>query len=186
VGEQGPRVRCSPLASRACSVSPAPWRVASAHRLVAKRFSGSQLRPSSTGGDLCRPLGAESRARRSLRGVWRERPRVETPCAAKPAATDVVAHATMSLPQSARVVVGRVRPGGIGGVRIHVVNSGRRAAIVRPATRALKALRAAVVPLRPCCAWLSALTARLAGRFLNYYRRPQRKCLTTTSGGATF
>ena len=41
----------------------------------------------NTGGDLCRPLGAGSRARRSLRGVWRERPRVETPCAAKPAAS---------------------------------------------------------------------------------------------------
>jgi hypothetical protein len=42
-----------------------------------------------------------------------------------------------------RVVVGRVRPGGIEGVRIRVVHSGRRAAIVRLATRALKALRAA-------------------------------------------
>ncbi len=40
----------------------------------------------------------------------------------------------MSLPQPARLVVERVRSGGIGGVRIHVVNSGRRAAIVRPAT----------------------------------------------------
>jgi hypothetical protein len=43
----------------------------------------------------------------------------------------VVAHATLSLPQLKQVVVGRVRPGGIEGVRIRVVNSGRRAEIVR-------------------------------------------------------
>jgi hypothetical protein len=61
---------------------------------------------------------------------------------AKPAATEVVAHATLSLPQPGRVVVGRMRPGSIEGVRIRVVRSGRRAESVRLATRALKALRA--------------------------------------------
>ena len=44
------------------------------------------------------------------------------------------------------------------------VNSGRRAAIVRLATRALKALRASSVSLRPRCAGLTALTARAATR----------------------
>jgi hypothetical protein len=78
----------------------------------------------------------------------------------------VVAHATLSLPQPERVVVGRARPGGIEGVRIRVVNSGRRAAIVRLATRALKALRASLISLRPRCARLTALTARAATRFL--------------------
>jgi hypothetical protein len=62
------------------------------------------------------------------------------------------------------MVVGRVRPGGIEGVRIRVVNSGRREAIVRVATRALKALRAATVLLRPRCARLTALTAQVATR----------------------
>jgi hypothetical protein len=60
-----------------------------------------------------------------------------------PAATEVVAHATLSLPQPESIVVGRVRPGDVEGARIRVVNTGRRAAIVRLATRALKALRAA-------------------------------------------
>ena len=87
VGEQDPRVRCSPLTGRASSVSRAPWRLAPAQRAVAKRLSGCQLRQSNTGGDLCRPLGTGRRAQRSLRGVWRERPRVETPCAATPAAS---------------------------------------------------------------------------------------------------
>ena len=83
---------------------------------------------------------------------------------AKPAATEVVAHATLSLPQPERFVVGRMRPEAIEGVRIRVVHSSRRAVIVRLATRALKALRASSVPLRPRCARLTALTTRVANR----------------------
>ncbi len=78
----------------------------------------------------------------------------------------MVAHATLFLPQPERVVVGRVRPTGIEAVRIRLVNSGRRAVIVRLATRALKALRASSVPLRPRCARLAALIARAATRVL--------------------
>jgi hypothetical protein len=62
------------------------------------------------------------------------------------------------------VVVGRVPQGGIDGVRIRVVNSGRRAAIVRLATRALKTLRASSTSLRPRYARLTALTAQVAIR----------------------
>ena len=51
-------------------------------------------------------------------------------------------------------------------MEIHVEIFGRRAVIVRLATRALKALRAAVVPLRPRCARLTALTTRAATRVL--------------------
>ena len=65
------------------------------------------------------------------------------------------------------------------------MNSGRRAAIVRLATRALKALRASSVPLRPRCARLTALTARAATRSLATIDGQQRKCLTTVGGGAT-
>ncbi len=96
---------------------------------------------------------------------WRERPPVWTAWPAKPAASDVVAHATLSLAQQERVVFGRVRPGGIESVRIRVVNSGRRAAMLRLATRPLKALRASLVSLRPRCARLTALTTRAATRF---------------------
>ena len=49
-------------------------------------------------------------------------------------------------------------------MQIHVVNFGRRAVIVRLATRALKALRASSISLRPRCARLAALTARAATR----------------------
>jgi hypothetical protein len=73
---------------------------------------------------------------------WHERPRDLASWSAKPAATEVVAHATLSLPQPERVVVGRVRPCGIEGVRIRLMHSGRRAEILRLATRTLKALRA--------------------------------------------
>ena len=122
---------------------------------------------------------------RSIAVPWRERPRDWATGSAKPAATEVVAHATLSLPQLERVVVRRVHPGGIEGVRIRVVNSGRRAAIVQLATRALKALRASSVPLRPRCARLAALIARVASRSEGNYRRPIRKYLTMVRGGAT-
>lgn len=95
---------------------------------------------------------------------WRERPPFWTAWPAKPAASEVVAHTTLSLPRPDRFVVGRMRLGGIEGVRIRVVHSGRRAAIVRLAARALKALRLAGVSLRPRCARLTALTARVATR----------------------
>ena len=48
---------------------------------------------------------------------------------------------------------------------IHVAIFGRRAVIVRLATRALKALHASLISLRPRCARLTALTARAATRF---------------------
>jgi hypothetical protein len=51
-------------------------------------------------------------------------------------------------------------------VEIHVKIFGRRAVIVRLATRALKALRASSIALRPRCARLAALTARAATRVL--------------------
>ena len=49
---------------------------------------------------------------------------------------------------------------------IHVVIFGRRAGIVQLATRALKALRASSIALRPRRARLAALTARAATRVL--------------------
>ena len=112
------------------------------------------------------PVKFDASARRSIAVRWRERPPFWTGWPAKPAATEVVAHATLSLPQPERVIVGHGGPRDIEGVRIRVVNSGRRAAIVRLATRALKALRAATLPLRPRCARLTALTARAATHVL--------------------
>ena len=56
--------------------------------------------------------------------------------------------------------------GGVELLEIHVEIFGRRAVIVRLATRALKALRASSIPLRPRCARLTALTARAATRVL--------------------
>ena len=91
-------MRCSPLTDPASSVSPVPWRLKAADLTVAKRLCGCQMQPSQTGGDLCRPLGAVSRARRSVRELWRERPPIWTPSPARPAASEVVAHATLFLP----------------------------------------------------------------------------------------
>jgi hypothetical protein len=54
--------------------------------------------------------------------------------------------------------------GGVERVSIHVAIFGRRGVIVRLATRALKALRTTTVLLRPRCARLAALTARIAIR----------------------
>ncbi len=65
------------------------------------------------------------------------------------------------------------------------MNGGRRDEIVRLATRALKALRASSVALRPRCARLTALTARAATRVLATIDGPQRKCLTMVGGSVT-
>jgi len=51
-------------------------------------------------------------------------------------------------------------------VQNHIAIFGRREVIVRLATRALKALRDSLIPLRPRCARLTALTARAAIRVL--------------------
>jgi hypothetical protein len=51
-------------------------------------------------------------------------------------------------------------------VEIRVEISSRRLVIVRLATRALKALRDSLIPLRPRFARLTALTARAATRVL--------------------
>jgi hypothetical protein len=56
--------------------------------------------------------------------------------------------------------------GGVERVEIRVEISSRRLVIVRLATRALKALRASSIPLRPRFARLTALTARAATRAL--------------------
>ena len=58
------------------------------------------------------------------------------------AATEGVAHATLSLPQPKRWSFQAFVRAGVAGVQIRVVNSGRRTGILRLATRALKALRA--------------------------------------------
>jgi len=95
---------------------------------------------------------------------WRERPLDLAAWSVKPAATEVVAHATLSLPQPERRSSDACVRAAFERARIRVVNSGRRSAIVRLATRALKALRASSVPLRPRSARLTALTARVATR----------------------
>jgi hypothetical protein len=68
--------------------------------------------------------------------------------------------------QQEKVVVGFVHRGGVGRVQIHVAILGRRPIIVRLKTRALKALRASSIALRPRYARLTALTARVATRVL--------------------
>ena len=60
-------------------IAAAPWRLKAADLTVGKRLCDCRLQPSQTGGDLRRPLSAGSRARRSLRVLWRERPPAETP-----------------------------------------------------------------------------------------------------------
>src|SRR5262245_7843798 len=86
-GGTGGRVRCSPLAAVDQVVSAASWQPGDHETALAKPVFCSWLWRSRTGGGLCRPLTADGGARRSQRQPWRERPRVYTACAAKPAAS---------------------------------------------------------------------------------------------------
>lgn len=70
-------------------------------------------------------------------------------------------------------------------MEIHVAIFGRRAVIVRLATRALKALRASSIALRPRFARLTALTARAATRVVATIDGQNGGALTTVGGGAT-
>jgi hypothetical protein len=88
--------------------------------------------------------------------------------------------------QQEDVVVEFAHERGVERSYIHVRISGRRAMIVRLATRALRALRSSSNPLRPRCARPAALTARIAIRFLaTIAGRHTQTCLTTFSVGAT-
>jgi hypothetical protein len=164
VGEQGHARGVPPLVHVALHESRSMAVRLATRGSAPTSISAAGCRTRASGGGLCRPTSAPLLAKRSIAVPWRERPRDLATWSAKPAATEVVAHATLSLPQPELVVVARVRPGGIEGVRICVVKCGRRAAIVRLATRAFKALRVTAFSLRPRCARLTALTARVASR----------------------
>ena len=164
-GGTGPRARCSPSRSTWPNTNRGRWQCGSLCAAPRQLQSALWVAEHAHRAAVC----AARQVRRSRRGGQSQYRGVSDHAIwplglPSPRPREVVAHATLSLPQPERVVVGRVRPGGIEGVRIRVVNSGRRAAIVRLATRALKALRASSVPLRPRCARLTALTARVATR----------------------
>ena len=110
-GGTGPRARCSP------SPSPGPTRVAVDPVRLAMRcstptsISAASCRTRASGGALVPPdvrrrrRGGQSQYRGvSDHAFWTAWP-------AKPAASEVVAHATLSLPQPERFVVGRVASG---------------------------------------------------------------------------
>ena len=164
-GGTGPRARCSPSRSPGLNTNRGRCKCAALGKFFAPTpISTASCRRGASGGALCRPTSATPPARWSIAVPWRERPPFWTAWPAKPAASEVVAHATLYLPQPSPVVVGRVRSSGGEGVWIRVVHSGGRLEIVRLATRALKALRASSISLRPRCARLTALTARAATR----------------------
>jgi hypothetical protein len=129
-------------------------------------ISAAGCRTGASGGALCRPRNATRPARWSIAVPWRERPPFWTPWSAKPAASEVVAHATLSVSQPERSSSDSCFRGGVERAEIHVEIFGRRLVIVRLATRALKALRASSIALRPRFARLTALTARAATRVL--------------------
>jgi len=71
-----PRARCSPLAMNRLAGPAISWWAGGGESAAGKPLSRRRLPLSRTGGALCRPLAAGSRTLRSVREVWRERPRV--------------------------------------------------------------------------------------------------------------
>ena len=93
----------------------------------------------------------------SIAVSWRERPRDLTGSAITPAATEEVAHATLSLSQP--IAISSMRPGSPRGARnLQRVFIGRRTRLC--GSRVARSRRSAL--LRPRCARLAALTARSA------------------------
>jgi hypothetical protein len=127
-------------------------------------INAASWRTHAPGGALCRPASTVPSARRSIAVPWRERPSFWTGWPAKPAASEVVAHATLSVSPSERSSLDSCIEATLNACRSTSRSFGRRAVIVRLATRALKALRTATIPLRPRCARLAALIAQVATR----------------------
>jgi hypothetical protein len=167
VGGTGPRARCSPSpASSSVFIASNTEAVGRAHGLFQLQ---SAPRPTDRGvraALFAARANLTSSARRSMAVPWRERPRDLAALAITPAATEVVAHATLSLPQPERWSSEAFVRARLEDLQIRVVNSGRRPRIVRLATRALKALRAPIISLRPRCARLAALTTRAVSHSL--------------------
>ena len=104
---------------------------------------------------------------------------------AKPAASEVVAHATLSLSQPETVVVGCVRRGGIERVQIRVVIIGRRAVDCAARNSRAQGAPRFLDSAPPALRAADGLDRASRDPFLGNYRRPARKCLTTVGGGAT-
>ena len=148
-------------------------------------ISAASCGTSASGGVLCRPTSATPPARWSIAVPWRERPPFGTAWRAKPAASEVVAHATLSLPQPERFVVGRMR-----------LEASKRAdprREQRPSRRdyAARNSRAQGAPrflgsAPPALRAADGLDRASRDPSLGNYRRPIHKCLTTCTSGATF
>ena len=108
VGGTGPRAGCSP------HTAPSPGPIASNAKPTgragglfqlqsAPRLASRALRAAL----FCRPHDVTASARRSMAVPWRERPRDLAALAITPAATDEVAHATLSLSQPEQAISSR-------------------------------------------------------------------------------
>jgi len=182
-GEHPLRARCSPSRSPGSpeSRSKEYARVGQVHPRTS--ISAASCGTGTSGGVLCRPTHRDTAGEVSIAVPWRERPPFWTAWPAKPAASEVVAHATLSVSQPERSSSDSCIEAALNTCRSTFAIFGRRAVIVRLATRALKALRASLIALRPRCARLTALTARAATRVMATIDGPQRKWLTMVGGG---
>jgi hypothetical protein len=133
----------------------------------------------AAGGALCRPPRTTTHARWSIAVPWYRATTILDRMACH-ARGQRGGRSRRCLYLSRNVVVEFVHEDGVERAQIYVAIFGRRA------TRALKALRASMISLRPRCARLTALIARIAIRFLaTIDGRRTQTCLTTLSDGAT-
>jgi hypothetical protein len=97
----------------------------------------------------------------------------------------VVAHATLSLSQQENVVVEFVQERAVERAQFHVAIFGRRAVIVRLATRCAQGSARVLDFASPALRAADGLDRASREPFSGNYQRPPRKCLTTVGVGAT-
>ena len=144
------------------------------------RVAGRAHRAASCAARQVRPPPA----RWSIAVPWRERPPFWTAWPAKPAATEVVAHATLSLPQPERSIVGRCMTAALNALD---PRREQRPSLGDCAARNSRAQGAAHVldfapPALPAAHGLDRASSDPCP---GNYRRPERKCLTTLDNGVT-
>ena len=159
------RARCSPLTTSELHCFRSAGAEARPKASGTTSVGRAACRPAATGGDLRRQPTHSRRYTPPGVMTWRERPREMAAWLPRPRPHRRRGRSRHSVTVSTREVGhGPIACPLVEHARILVVDSSRRVVIVRLATRALKALRTAVVPLRPRGARLTALTARVAIR----------------------
>lgn len=158
MGGTGRRARCSPCAAASPVLIASDAEAAGRARGCSNCSQRRDLLTEGSGRRSLPPAQSDAIGERSMAGPWRERPRDLAGSAIMPAATEGVAHATLSLSQPETISSMRPVQSAKGARNLHRLFTGRRTRLCGSRSRAQGAPRRSA----RASARLAALTARSA------------------------